>query len=614
MSIKRFLSFLTTVALVFLLLPAAASAATHTVATAEELKDALTTAASGDIIQLSNSIDSVEPIDIAGFTLDVGAHTLTITVVGPTQQNSAALKVGAGGVVAMEEGGQININATNYDFGVFALDGGIATVTNVTLHTDTEDSVAVWALNDGSAVTVKGNVEAIGGNYPNGLMAESGMITVEGDVFVKGVRACGADANGGSITVKGRISIETMSGVSSQAGIGAYARSAGKGGTITAGSILSDGIGVIASSGSTITVNGDVSVKGFPDEPDLGVNAFDASTVTVNGNISIEGMGDDSSGIRSTNGSEVIVRGDVTLASNDPSSSVFGVTAESSAVTIDGSITLAGTGAGVLAMSSGRTLNGSEYVWGLGSEVRVGKNVTVTGTDGVGVRVTSQSIVVIDGILSAKDYTWVNYFIGSGGAPVLRAMSDGVRGEGPWAYYLMYTDADPSHAIPKTQAELSEQMQNNGGYYIGTGTVYVQVQTGQPIVITEPAANVTALGVTLSGNVIDDGGAWVRERGFVYGKTANPILGGTDVSHIATGNGTGSFSGPVSGLAPNTTYYVRAYATNRSGTAYGETITFTTPASNVSVPNTGDYSASLGVWICAMAAIVLMLGIRKRQV
>ena len=637
MSTKRFLSFLITVALVFALLPAAASAATHTVATAQELKDALAAANMGDVITLTSNIDYVEPIEVTGFTLTTGAYTLTITVIGPAQPDSAALKVGAGGVVALEEGGQIIIDASLYDFGVYALDGGIATVTDVSLYTASEDAAAIRASNVGSAVTVKGNVEVIGGNMPDGLLAENGTITVEGDVFVKGDRACGADANGGIITVSGRISVETMSGASSQAGIGASASSSIIAGTIIVGSIVAEGRGATASSGSTITVNGDVSVKTFPDTDYPGVNAFDESTVTVNGDVSVKGIpdikypgvcafdgstvtvngsilvegvgeGDEGGGIQSRKGSEVIVRGDVTFVSNDPSSTVYGVIAESSTVTIDGSITLTGTGYGVFAMSGGRI----DGVWTPGAEVRVGGNVTVTGTDGIGVAAISQSIVVIDGILSAENYTLVNYFIGGGGVHVLKTKSDGVRGQGPYAYYLMYTDADPAHAAPKTLEQQSEQWANNGGYYFGTGTVYVKWHTEQPFVITQPVTKLTASGATLSGDVIDDGGAWVRERGFVYGKTANPMLGGTDVLRIDAGNGTGSFSASISGLAPNTTYYVRAFATNRSGTAYGESISFTT--SSATVPNTGDQGGFLGVWLCAMAAAALLLGIRKRRV
>lgn len=44
------------------------------------------------------------------------------------------------------------------------------------------------------------------------------------------------------------------------------------------------------------------------------------------------------------------------------------------------------------------------------------------------------------------------------------------------------------------------------------------------------------------------------------------------------GNGTGTFNKTVSGLTANTTYYVRAYATNSKGTAYGSQVSFTTPS------------------------------------
>ena len=47
-------------------------------------------------------------------------------------------------------------------------------------------------------------------------------------------------------------------------------------------------------------------------------------------------------------------------------------------------------------------------------------------------------------------------------------------------------------------------------------------------------------------------------------------------SHTTDGTGTGTFTSSITGLTPNTTYYVRAYATNSVGTAYGEELSFTT--------------------------------------
>jgi hypothetical protein len=75
------------------------------------------------------------------------------------------------------------------------------------------------------------------------------------------------------------------------------------------------------------------------------------------------------------------------------------------------------------------------------------------------------------------------------------------------------------------------------------------------------------------GNVISDGGATVTARGLVYGTSPNPTLSD---SVLGIGSGLGTFSGTITGLTSSTTYYVRAYATNSVGTAYGNEQTFTT--------------------------------------
>ena len=70
-----------------------------------------------------------------------------------------------------------------------------------------------------------------------------------------------------------------------------------------------------------------------------------------------------------------------------------------------------------------------------------------------------------------------------------------------------------------------------------------------------------------------DGDSEVTERGICWSTNANPTL--TD-NHVAAGAGTGTFIAAVSGLQANTTYHVRAYATNEVGTAYGQELEFTT--------------------------------------
>jgi formylglycine-generating enzyme required for sulfatase activity len=97
-----------------------------------------------------------------------------------------------------------------------------------------------------------------------------------------------------------------------------------------------------------------------------------------------------------------------------------------------------------------------------------------------------------------------------------------------------------------------------------------------PIVTTVAAVPGVGEGTfTVSGSVTNDGGTPVTSRGIVYGLTATPTLG-TAMDAPASGAGTGAFSSTLTGLAPDTTYYARAYASSTVGTSYGADVTFKT--------------------------------------
>ncbi len=115
---------------------------------------------------------------------------------------------------------------------------------------------------------------------------------------------------------------------------------------------------------------------------------------------------------------------------------------------------------------------------------------------------------------------------------------------------------------------------NDAGTSYGTQQSFTTTanQT-KPTVITADVTDVTTSSAVLGGNVTSDGYADVTERGIVYATSQNPTISNSKVS---IGNGTGSFSTTVSGLAANTTYYVRTFAVNSQGIVYGEEISFTT--------------------------------------
>ena len=96
---------------------------------------------------------------------------------------------------------------------------------------------------------------------------------------------------------------------------------------------------------------------------------------------------------------------------------------------------------------------------------------------------------------------------------------------------------------------------------------------GGATVTTTAASSITMSSATAGGNVSSDGGLSVTARGVCWSTSASPDISG---SHTVDGFGTGVFVSSLAGLAANTTYHIRAYATSSGGTFYGNDLTFTT--------------------------------------
>lgn len=105
---------------------------------------------------------------------------------------------------------------------------------------------------------------------------------------------------------------------------------------------------------------------------------------------------------------------------------------------------------------------------------------------------------------------------------------------------------------------------------------------------TTSATSITLISATTGGNITNDGGATITTRGICWSKSVNPTI--TD-SVITNGNGIGSFSVSMTNLSPGTTYYVRAFATNVAGTAYGNEVSFTTTPLSIGVSYQGGIVA-----------------------
>lgn len=102
-----------------------------------------------------------------------------------------------------------------------------------------------------------------------------------------------------------------------------------------------------------------------------------------------------------------------------------------------------------------------------------------------------------------------------------------------------------------------------------------------PTLTTTAISNLSSVTATSGGTISTDGGASVTVRGVCWNTTGTPTVSNNKTTD---GTGTGSFTSSLTGLSASTTYYLRAYATNNVGTAYGQQITFTTTAQAVTLP------------------------------
>jgi uncharacterized protein (TIGR02145 family) len=97
-----------------------------------------------------------------------------------------------------------------------------------------------------------------------------------------------------------------------------------------------------------------------------------------------------------------------------------------------------------------------------------------------------------------------------------------------------------------------------------------------PSITTVSVTEITASGAKTGGNITSDGNSPITARGVVWGTATGPTV--ALATKTSNGSGSGAFVSSITGLAANTKYYVRAYATNGAGTGYGNEFSFTTNA------------------------------------
>ena len=112
---------------------------------------------------------------------------------------------------------------------------------------------------------------------------------------------------------------------------------------------------------------------------------------------------------------------------------------------------------------------------------------------------------------------------------------------------------------------------NSAGTSYGNQQTFVTLEL--PTVTTSSISSITASSAVSGGIVTNDGGSAVTARGVCWSTSPAPTIMN---SITIDSNGAGAYVSNIAGLVSGTTYYVRAYATNIVGTAYGTERTFTT--------------------------------------
>ncbi len=137
---------------------------------------------------------------------------------------------------------------------------------------------------------------------------------------------------------------------------------------------------------------------------------------------------------------------------------------------------------------------------------------------------------------------------------------------------------------------------NSAGVGYGEEITFTTLdQLYPPTVTTQAVTNIVNRQATGNGTVTAWGGSDITERGVCWSTSPDPTLGTCIEYNVAGTIGLGSFTALIGGLNYGTTYYVRAYAKNATGTGYGETVTFTTPTRQPDVYKVVDQNGVVGV-------------------
>jgi hypothetical protein len=130
--------------------------------------------------------------------------------------------------------------------------------------------------------------------------------------------------------------------------------------------------------------------------------------------------------------------------------------------------------------------------------------------------------------------------------------------------------------MPWVRTDVTDDLDFTGNHYplFGNQLSFTTPGPVLPVVTVSPVTPQSKNQAIDSGRIISDGGSPILASGLVWSTSPNPDTTLATKTRNGSSIDTGSFAAQLTGLTPNTTYYVRAYAANKAGISYSSTVTF----------------------------------------
>lgn len=131
-----------------------------------------------------------------------------------------------------------------------------------------------------------------------------------------------------------------------------------------------------------------------------------------------------------------------------------------------------------------------------------------------------------------------------------------------------------TNLTPSTNYYARAYATNSVGTVYGREITFTSGAILLPTLSTTLVSSITTNSAVSGGTITNDGGGAVTARGIVWSTSQNPTISLT--TKTSDGINTGTYTSNLTNLAPNTTYFIRSYATNSAGTNYGNELSFKT--------------------------------------